>query len=289
MGDRPLRQYYGTRAPMTVSGGPDDVVVPWRRHRERFSAELAGLDESEWYVESRCDGWDMRQVVNHLSTADAFWMASLLGATTATPTTFLDDFDPDSTPGEVIASIADDDPETVLTRFEEATVAFIGTVDMLEAEHWSETAESPVGHVTARLALGHALWDSWLHERDILIPLGRKPELHADEVLVATWYSLAIGGLQGGLVDDWGPADTGPEAPVEASLRFGDLPEVTLEIRVTDRAEVSIIAADAPGAGAAGSAVALVEAFTGREPIGDIEIEIDDGLRAHFTRAGAIL
>ena len=83
MGDRPLRQYYGTRAPMTVSGGPDDVVVPWRRHRERFSAELAGLDESEWYVESRCDGWDMRQVVNHLSTADAFWMASLLGATTA--------------------------------------------------------------------------------------------------------------------------------------------------------------------------------------------------------------
>lgn len=288
MASRPVRQFYGEQAPIQVSGSADDVVEPWRRHRERFVTVLAGLDQDDWYATTRCDDWDVRQVLNHLATADAFWMASLNGAATGEPTTFLDGFDPGSTPNQVIASLEEDPPDVVLDRFEEATAAFIATAESLDTEHWSETAESPLGHVTARLALAHAHWDSWLHERDILLPLGEVPEEHLDEILIAAWYSLAAAGLQGGLVDDWGPALDGPSEPIEATLRFDDLPGTSLSLRVTDHVDVRIDDPDDSGrATDAGRAVEFVDAFTGRRTIEDSPVAAD--LREHITRAGQIL
>ncbi len=286
MGSRPLRQFYGERAPIVVSGDPADVVEPWRRHRERFVTMLSSLDDAAWSTTTRCDDWDAKQVVNHLATADAFWMASLKGAATGAPTTFLADFDPATTPNQVIAAMGDEESAVVLERFEQATIAFIKTAESLADEHWSETAESPLGHVTARLALAHAHWDSWLHERDILLPLGREPELHSDELVVATWYSLAAAGLQGGLVDDFGEAVDGPGEPIEATLQFDDLPDVCLSLSVTDRAAVTIGAVD-PARQSSGSAVDLVEAFTGRRPAAGLPL--DGPLLDQLERAREIL
>lgn len=283
---RPLRQFYGERAPVYVSGDPDDVVVPWRRHRERFATELRDLTSEDWYRPTRCDGWDARQVVNHLATADDFWMASLLGASAGVPTEFLRDFDPTSSPGQIIEPMAEDTPDMVLERFEAGTTAFIEVAEGLETAHWSETAESPLGHVPARLALAHAHWDSWLHERDILLPLGREPERDPDEVLIATWYALAAAGLQGGLVGDFGDAADGPTEPIDAVLSFADLPARSLRLRVTDTAHIDVSPPD-PSAQSAGSAVELVEAFTGRRPVADLPL--DQPVLDHLGRAGQIL
>ena len=54
-------------------------------------------------------------------------------------------------------------------------------------------AESPAGHVPIRLLAYHALWDSWVHERDIALPLGLAPEVEPDEVRSCLRYAAALG------------------------------------------------------------------------------------------------
>jgi hypothetical protein len=39
----------------------------------------------------------------------------------------------------------------------------------------------------------HALWDAWVHERDILLPLGRTPVEEPSEVLTSLRYGAALG------------------------------------------------------------------------------------------------
>jgi hypothetical protein len=63
-----------------------------------------------------------------------------------------------------------------------------------DEDTWAQTGESPpLGHVTLRLVAVHALWDSWIHERDILLPLGITPVEEHDEVLACLWYAAALG------------------------------------------------------------------------------------------------
>ncbi len=38
----------------------------------------------------------------------------------------------------------------------------------------------------------HALWDSWIHERDIAVPLGRTPEVEPDEAIASLRYVAAL-------------------------------------------------------------------------------------------------
>jgi hypothetical protein len=39
----------------------------------------------------------------------------------------------------------------------------------------------------------HALWDAWIHERDITLPLGLPPVVEDDEVTACLYYCSAIG------------------------------------------------------------------------------------------------
>jgi hypothetical protein len=53
-------------------------------------------------------------------------------------------------------------------------------------------AESPAGHVPLRLVMQHALWDSWVHERDILLPLERSAAVEVDELRACLQYAAAL-------------------------------------------------------------------------------------------------
>jgi hypothetical protein len=54
-------------------------------------------------------------------------------------------------------------------------------------------AESPLGHVALGLVAWHALWDAWIHERDLLLPLGLVPAEEPDEVAACLAYAAALG------------------------------------------------------------------------------------------------
>lgn len=70
----------------------------------------------------------------------------------------------------------------LLAEFISTNEALIGVTAELTDEQWSVLAESPAGHVPVRLLAQHALWDCWIHERDIAIPLGIPIAAETDEL-----------------------------------------------------------------------------------------------------------
>jgi ribosomal protein L34 len=46
--------------------------------------------------------------------------------------------------------------------------------------------------VPIRLLAHHALWDAWIHERDIAFPLGETPPEEADEIRACLRYAAAL-------------------------------------------------------------------------------------------------
>ena len=265
MGVRPLRQYYDG-FPATIDANLGSPITPWLRHRRRFADELSALTEEQWRAPSRCEGWDARAIVSHLVTVDSFWVLSFAAAQAHTPpTTFIRGFDPSTGTNDLVAPMLELASETILERFVTGGDALIAVVEQLHDAEWDAPAEAPFGHLPARLILGHALWDSWLHERDILVPLGMSAAVEPDELLVSTWFALLAGGLQWGLLDDDAPVGPGLEAPVDVTIRFDDLPADPMRVRYDSR--VTIARAEGADAVAAGSAVDAVEGFTGRQPL----------------------
>lgn len=285
MASRPLRQYYDGVTIVVDDELP--VVDPWLRHRRRLLASLGELSEDQWKSTTRCTSWDARGVVSHLVTVDAFWMSSLRAAQARdTPTTFIRGFDPSSGTDVFVDPMLELPTEAIFQQFTDGTDAFVTIAETFDADDWAAPGEAPFGHVSARVLLAHALWDSWLHERDILEPLGLALTIESDEVLAATWYTLVVAGLQGGLLDDDAPVGPGPEAPIDVTLRFDDLPDDALRVQIDTG--VRITRADPAGAFAAGSAVDLVESLAGRRTAAPLDA-LPDELSAQLARASQIL
>jgi len=83
--------------------------------------------------------------------------------------------------------------EQVHASYAAAVDTFCATVEGLDAEGWRALAEAPPGHVGVDAVVHHALWDSWVHERDVLVPLGLDPHVEEDEVLAVLAYAAGLG------------------------------------------------------------------------------------------------
>ena len=122
---------------------------------------------------SRCAEWTVRDVVAHLVGVNVVLAASVIAGLAGTPSRILGGgFDPATTPPLMVNQMTSLTTAEMLERFVSTNEALIGAVADLTDEGWSTMAESPVGHVPIRLIAQHALWDCWVHERDIAIPLG---------------------------------------------------------------------------------------------------------------------
>jgi uncharacterized protein (TIGR03083 family) len=154
---------------------------------------LSSFDDQQWAAPSRCAGWSARDVVAHLAGTNVFWTASITAGLAGAPTRFLTSFDPVGTPAAMVTSSAALRPSEVLGQFVDSTDALADAIGSLDAEAWLLPAEAPPGHVAIHAVALHALWDSWIHERDILIPLGIEPTVEADEVAASLLYAAALG------------------------------------------------------------------------------------------------
>ena len=104
----------------------------------------------------------------------------------------------------------------------------------------------------------HALWDAWIHERDIVLPLGLPPVVEADEVRASLRYVAALG-----------PA----LSATRGSVRTGTLvidgtdPEAHVVVDAGETVVVSDRDAPAGAVRVVGSSVELVEALSFRVPL----------------------
>jgi hypothetical protein len=104
-------------------------------------------------------------------------------------------FDPITTPHEfVVAGRSVSDTE-VRDRFVVSSETMADDVESSGPERWGSTSISPLGLVPWWLSALHVFYDSWVHERDVLLPLGMEAAVDPDEAVPVLTYSLAIVGI----------------------------------------------------------------------------------------------
>jgi uncharacterized protein (TIGR03083 family) len=176
---------------VTIDGGP--AIVPATvRQRHRLVDVLGSLTDAQWTAPSRCEGWRVQDVAAHLAGVDPYWVASITAGLAGEPTHFLGGFDPKATPAAMVDAAGAKSPTETLAELHAATTALCDLVAGLDETALSKVAESPPGHVAIRDVLHHALWDAWVHERDVALPLGLVPAKEADEVAASLRYVAAL-------------------------------------------------------------------------------------------------
>ena len=243
---------------LQLAGPTGDPAVPLLRQRRRLVELLAGLDETQWAAASRCEGWTVRDVIAHLVGVDQFWAVSAGAALAGEPTRYLQAFDPVATPAQMVDGTQDLAPAAVLEHFGVGVEALADLLGGLDEDRWSVVAEAPPGHVSLHALALHALWDAWIHERDIVLPLGLPPVVDADEVRASLRYVAALG-----------PALSATRGSVRTGTLVVDGTDPEAHV-VVDAGETVVVSdRDAP-AGAVrvvGSSVELVEALSFRAPL----------------------
>ncbi len=182
-----LTPRYGSIPVIALDGDPSAVAEPLIRQRRRLVAAIEDFSAEQWSHPSRCEGWSASDVVTHLASTNAFWEISIRQGLVGEPTEMLAAFDPVATPAQMVAASALSTGE-ITERFATSTDSLADLLSGLAADDWEAIAEAPPGHISVSAVAHHALWDSWIHERDILIPLGRTPEEVPDEVISSLRY-----------------------------------------------------------------------------------------------------
>lgn len=248
---------YDTEPIIRLDGAPEAVGEPLLRQRRRFADVLSSMSPDQWATPSRCEGWRVQDVVAHLADTDQFWNLSITSGVSGAPTRMLDGFDPKATPAALVDAKRDATPADTLASFRRASEALCATVESLDDDRWNALAEAPVGHVTVSAAAHHALWDSWVHERDVLVPLGMAQDEEPDEIVAILRYVASLS-----------PAFAlqSPAPPTGTLVLDVTRPEACVVVRVDDH--VSVTDGDAPEGAfvLTGDAVEVLEALSVRAP-----------------------
>jgi uncharacterized protein (TIGR03083 family) len=172
---------------LDISLDPGVAVAPYAHHRYRFAEEVADLNRDALAAQSRCSEWSVADVLRHINDVDS-WMDAIWNGT---PVPFTS-FDPNVTPHEFVkAGRAVPDAE-VRDRFVAATPARASILSESSAERWGDPSLSPLGAVPWWMSALHIFWDSWVHERDALLPIGIEPPVLDDETRPLATYAVGI-------------------------------------------------------------------------------------------------
>lgn len=242
-----------------------------RSQRERLVTLLAGFDREAWDAPSRCSEWSVHEVVRHLSDVTLKSTALVQGA--RTEDVDARDMDPRTAPAGWLGRSEGESPRDTLAALERATTELLEAVDRQVGTatevHWI------YGSVPWSTAVLHVFWDAWIHERDILLPLGEPHDSPPIEsraaaaygLLMAVLPTLAAGGSLKEVVALSGQG--GGSFLIEADGGTGGRPLSLAGLPV--EGTVTVKGADDDAAGRVdgaltGTLVEVVDSLVGREP-----------------------
>ena len=188
-----IQPRFGSDPIIQLDGDPTAVRTPFVRQRRRLLETFAHLSEEDLAQPSRCDGWTVRDIAAHLAIVDTFWGYSISKGRKGEPSETLVDFDPVTTPAAMVASTSAMSAAETLTQLTASTERLLTLVEGLDDPTWMLPAEGPPGHIAISAVVHHALWDAWVHERDVMLPLGQTPPERDDEIIASLHYVSALG------------------------------------------------------------------------------------------------
>ncbi|MEM9519228.1 MAG: TIGR03086 family metal-binding protein [Actinomycetota bacterium] len=180
----------------------DELRDALARSMHGFAAVVAGLRDDDWDRPSMCDGWMIKDVVEHIIGGDRFARIVLDGGT-------LD---------EAIAAVVGvdhlgPDPIAAVTEASAAArEAFAGSLERV--------VDHPVGKIPARRFIGFRVFDQLGHTWDIATALDQTLALDPDAVSVA----LEVAAIEHTMIEGsphFADATTaGPTADTDDQVRF---------------------------------------------------------------------
>ena len=174
---------------ITLDLDPAGALAAYARHRRRFADEAASLSDADLATQSRCSKWTVADVLRHGCDVDA-WMQAIW---TGGPLPFTS-FDPRTTPHDSVMEGRDLPDAQVRDRYVTSARAMADDVEASGPSRWGLPSLCPAGPVPWWMSALHVFFDSWVHERDALLPLGRSVPVEPEETApVLTWAVSLVG------------------------------------------------------------------------------------------------
>jgi uncharacterized protein (TIGR03083 family) len=240
-----------------------DLCEQLVRHRTRLADRLAMLDEVGWHRPTRCHLWDVADVVSHMTDANRWVLASLAHARDPAQPLLFEAFDNRVTPHRFVLEGRGRTPADLLEDLR------VGTEAVRTAHCAASTAEfplvaSPLGRYRPALLLHHLLWDSFLHERDILVPLGLGTDHADDELEAATVYALLFAGIVMGPFGE----------PVTADVILHDRVERRYRLHLGDVVRIAPLGSTGGSStyGVEGPTLPLIDGLAGRGLLSELMV-----------------
>ena len=169
---------------------PRTTLCALAGQRRRFGSTVATLTVDELAAPSRCEGWTVADVLRHLVWVDATMRRLWSGDESPAA-----GFDPRTTPNDSVRADRSVPDDEIQRRYLVSTETMIVELESADPERFGHPSLSPAGRVPWWLSAMHQGWDSTVHERDALAPLGRAVEAVPGEMVPSLTYSLVLAAL----------------------------------------------------------------------------------------------
>ena len=246
---------------------PQRLLGVFGRQRQRFAAVLQGFGPDDWAAPTRCADWSAHDVVRHLCDCNGIGIA--VGADDGT----LDitaGFDPRITPRRWLTASAGEPPDATLARFVATSDELLAIARDRLAQIRRFDVRLPYGPMAWTVGILHAFWDSWLHERDVLLARGCEHPTDGDAIRYATAYGLFIAMVVGRMYGD----------RVQGTLTLGG--EGGGIFHLDSRGAVTLTVTPATITGP--PAAAATDALAGRAPVAAVLGDLPASSRSALSR-----
>jgi uncharacterized protein (TIGR03083 family) len=228
---------------------PEHLLDVFGGQRRRFVAVLRGFGPDDWAAATRCAEWSAHEVVRHL--CDTNMRAAAIGPDDRT----LDisgGFDPRVTPRQWLAASDGEPPGATLGRFVATTEERFARDRARLAQGRRFDVRLPYGAVDWTVRMLHGFWDSWLHERDVLLARGAEHPTDGDATIYATAYGVFIAAAVASMFGD----------PVQEKLTLGGDGGGVFDLDSRDGVTLTVTRVTTPGPPAA----EVTDTLAGRSP-----------------------
>ncbi len=172
-----------------VEPGPGAVASALATQRARMLELFRTFDDRQWQAATRCSDWTVHHVARHLVDVANLDSALQRGEGPRTPDGRID---PRADPATWLAASDGQTPAETVAAFEVAAEAERAAFEGRIREGGDELLPGPYGPLHWAALGAHLFWDGWLHERDVVVPLGLPHEPTLAEDRLAALYALTI-------------------------------------------------------------------------------------------------
>jgi Mycothiol maleylpyruvate isomerase N-terminal domain len=256
--------------------GEAQVVGSFVSQRHRFLEVAHGLDCDGWRARTRCSEWNAQELALHVLGATRACRSTLTGERAVFVS---QSFDPRSGPKGFVEARAGEPVATTIGALEDALASVTDAVEGAQARSPAPKVEAVWGElVDWRLFVTHMFWDSWLHERDLLLPAGRVPVTDQTETRLAAAYGLLTAGLMAGASG----------VPFEATLVLSGAGSGRYQV-TADGLDVTVDVTARLSSSSQGDAAAVTDALAGRGPrLGEV-LDVTAEVVAVLSEVGSFL